>query len=92
MKLSEHSKRRMRERTGANHKERRNLFKKALLVGKNVQDIKDKEVKRYVKSKQNRCMIKLYQDYLYIYSKNQKQLYTMYKLPINLCNREKYRS
>ena len=91
MKLSQHSKIRMRERTNLNHQERRFLFRNALYKGKNVQDIKDEEVRRFVRSKQNKCRIKLYKDYLYIYSKNSKQLYTMYKLPDKLVGREIYK-
>ena len=90
MKISNHAKRRMRERTNFNHKERRNLFRTALDKGKSIQDIKDPDVKDYVKSKNN-CMVKLYKDYVYIYSKHNKQLYTMYKLPDNLVGKEIYR-
>ena len=82
---------RMRERTGLNHKNRIGMFRRALDKGKKIQNIKDEKVRNFVKSKQKRCMIKLYKDYLYIYSKNNKQLYTMYKLPEELQNREIYR-
>ena len=51
MKLSNHSKQRMKERTDYNHKDRRTLFRNALDKG-----------------------------YIFIYSKNSKRLYTMYKL------------
>ena len=91
MKISKHAMMRMRERTGLNHKNRRGMFRRALDKGKNIQDIKNKEVRGFVKCKQKRCMIKLYEDYLYIYSKYSKQLYTMYKLPEELQNREIYR-
>lgn len=91
MKISNHGKVRMKERTNLNHKERRHLFRKALDKGKNVQDIKDEEVKRYVKNRENNCKIKLYEDYLYIYSKNSKRLYTMYRLPEEYLGREIYR-
>lgn len=91
MKISNHGKVRMKERTNLNHKERRHLFRKALDKGKNVQDINDEEVKRYVKNRENNCKIKLYEDYLYIYSKNSKRLYTMYRLPEEYLGREIYR-
>ena len=91
MRLSNHSKIRMRERTELNHKERLKLFREALNKGKNAQDIKNEEIKAFIKSKENRCKIKLYKDYVYIYSKTGKTLYTMYKLPDKLVGREKYR-
>lgn len=91
MKISNHGRKRMKERTNLNHKERRHLFRKALDKGKNVQDIKDEDVKRYVRNRENNCKIKLYDDYLYIYSKNSKRLYTMYRLPEEYLGRERYR-
>lgn len=91
IKLSSHGKIRMRERTEYNHKERRMLFKRALEEGKSLQEIEDKEVKAFVNSKQGKCKIKLYRDYLFIYSKNSHQLYTMYRLPDKLVGKERYR-
>lgn len=92
MKISVHANMRMRERTPWNHKQRRNLFKEALTKGKNIQDIKDERIRKFVKSKQHNCKTKLYLDYLFIYSKNNKQLYTMYHLPDEFLNIERYRS
>lgn len=83
MKLSLHSKYRMRERTDFNHRERKNLFKEALMKGKSPHDIKDVKIKAFLMSKPN-CKIKLYKGYVFIYSKNSHQLYTMYKLPDEL--------
>ena len=80
----------MRERTEYNHKERIKLFRKALDEGKSLQEIEDKNVKSYVASKEKMCKIKLYKDYLFIYSKNSHQLYTMYKLPEGMVGKEKY--
>ena len=85
MKLSQHSKLRIRERTTFNHKERRQLFKNALQNGKSSNDIKDKRVRNFINSKQQyNSKIKLYKDYVFIYSKNSHQLYTMYELPEEL--------
>lgn len=85
MKLSQHSKLRIRERTTFNHKERRQLFKNALQNGKSINDIKDKRVRNFINSKQQyNSKIKLYKDYVFIYSKNSHQLYTMYELPEEL--------
>lgn len=84
MKLSQHGKIRMRERTNLNHKERKVLFRKALDYGLSINNIKDGAIKDYLKARENNCKIKLYNNYVFIYSKNGKQLYTMYKLPDNL--------
>ena len=80
MKLSNHIKKRMKERTNYNHQERKTLFQKALQYGKSANDIKDKKLKQYLLSKPN-CKVKLYDGYIFIHSKNSKQLYTMYELP-----------
>lgn len=82
IKTSKHSRIRMRERTELNHKERRMLFKRALTLGKSVKEIKEEKIKRYLSSKQKiNSKVKLYQGYVFVYSKNSHQLYTMYKLP-----------
>lgn len=83
MKISKHAQQRMRERTNWNHKERRNLFKQALIKGKSPLQIKDERIRNYMIGKKN-CKVKLYKDYIFIYSKNSHQLYTMYKLPSEL--------
>jgi hypothetical protein len=85
IKLSNHSKKRIRERTNLNHKERRQLFRLAMLHGKCVQQIKDEKIHNYLASKQKfNSRVRLYQGYVFIYSKNSHQLYTMYKLPSEL--------
>ena len=91
MKISKHGKIRMKERTSYNHKERHLLFRYALIRGKNPQDIKDEKLRNYMKSKQGikGSNIKLYKDYVFIYSKHGKRLYTMYKLPEHFLEREK---
>ena len=82
MKLSNHSKRRMRERTNLNHKQRRLFYRNALLHGKSPQEIKDEKIKKYLLKKQTyKSKVKLYQGYVFVYSKNSHQLYTMYELP-----------
>lgn len=80
MKLSNHSKQRMRERTDFNHQERRRLFRDALHNGLTIERIKDEKFKKFLLSK-NKCKIKIYKGYIFIYSKNNKQLYTMYPIP-----------
>jgi len=82
MKISKHAKIRMKERTSLNHKERRIIFRLALSKGKSIQDIKDERIKRYMMSKRRyNSQSKLYKNYIFIYSRNSHQLYTIYKLP-----------
>ena len=81
MKLTKHSKIRMRERTNFNHNERRSLFRKALDNGESINDIKDEKIKNYLLRKTSNCKVKLYKGYVFVYSKNSKVLYTVYKLP-----------
>ncbi len=85
MKISNHAKMRMRERTEFNHQERKRLFRNALDKGKSLQDIEDDKIKQFVEKIEKRnCKVKLYLGYVFIYSKHSKQLYTMYKLPKEL--------
>ena len=81
MRLTEHAKLRMKERTNLNHKERKQLFRQALNNGKSYHQIKDKRLQKYIDRKQKVCKAKVYKGYVFIYSKNGKSLYTMYKLP-----------
>lgn len=83
-KVSRHANMRMKERTPFNHKERRHLFREALLYGKNAYDIKDPRLHGYMLSKKKRAYVKLYKGYIFIYSKNTKHLYTVYPLPEHL--------
>lgn len=85
MKISKHAKMRMKERTELRHKERMGLFRKALDNGESVKEIKDERIKNFLASKQKtNSRVKLYQGYVFVYSKNKHQLYTMYELPERL--------
>lgn len=83
MKLSKHSKMRMRQRTNLNHQERKGLFRKALDYGKSPDNINDEKLKKYLEktADKNNTKVKLYNNYVFIYSKNAKQLFTIYRLP-----------
>lgn len=84
MKLSSHSKVRLKERTdGLTYKQRKALFRLALHNGKSPGSIKDDEkLKQFLMSKQRyNSKVKLYNGYVFIYSKNNHKLYTMYELP-----------
>ena len=48
MKLSKHSKIRMRQRTNLNYQERKGLFRKALDYGKSPDDIHDEKLKKFL--------------------------------------------
>ena len=85
MKLSIHSKKRMSERTGLDSKNQKPFFANALRLGVSAGNMKDGPVKDFLLNKEkNRCKAKLYKGYVFIYSKNSKRLYTMYKLPEEL--------
>lgn len=82
MKLSNHGKVRMRERTPFNHKERMKLFKNALRYGGNWRHNKNKELVKFLESKETwKSQVKLYKGYVFVHSRISKQLYTMYELP-----------
>ena len=70
MKLTNHSKVRMRERTTLNRKEQKMLFRRALDNGLSVSDIKDKQIKQFLSERTRNCKVKLYRGYVFIYSKN----------------------
>lgn len=89
MKLTNHSKKRMRERTDFNHKERQQLFRYALKNGLSPDKVKDEKIRNFMNSKNRRCKVKLYNGYLFLYSKNSHLLYTMYKLPSHLTKKDK---
>ena len=82
MKLSKHSKMRITERAGIRKGKQLAFFRAALTHGKSIGNMEEGEIKDFLISKKNHnCNIKLYQNYVFIYSKNNKQLYTMYELP-----------
>jgi len=85
MKLSKHSKIRLKERTTLNHAERRQIFRLALTNGICIDKVKNERIKRFMMSKQRyNSQVKLYRGYVFIYSRNSHQLYTMYELPNDL--------
>lgn len=90
MKISKHAKERIKQRTSLDTQERRQIFRLALKHGKYISDIKNERIKRYLMSKRRfNNQVRLYKGYIFIYSKNKRQLYTMYKLPEYLENEVK---
>ena len=89
MKLSKHGKQRMSERTDLQKKQYKELFRNALRKGRRINELKDGEIKDWLKKNipyKNKGIVKIYQNYVFIYSKNNHRLYTMYKLPNELIN------
>ena len=85
MKLSKHSKLRMKERTTLKRTEMLKFFKLAVKKGKCIEQIKNEKIKHYLASKKHfNSQVKLYCGYVFIYSRNSMRLYTMYKLPEGL--------
>lgn len=90
MKLSQHSRNRMKERVGIKSKPiQDNFFKNALNNGLSLKQIKNEELQKWIKARiKYNCSIKVYKNWVFIYSRNAKQLYTMYELPEELKNKE----
>lgn len=82
MKLSKHSIQRMKERANIkSQKIRENFYRNALKNGLSVDQIEDEDLKRKLKGRiKFNSQIKVYKGYVFIYSKNAKQLYTLYKV------------
>lgn len=80
MKLSKHSIERMRERANVSrHQE--NFFRNALRYGKDISQITDEKLKRKLQGRiKYNSTLKVYKNYVFIYSRNSHQLYTMYSL------------
>lgn len=80
MKLSKHSIKRIKERANITNNQY-SFFKNALLHGKSPSQIKNIELQNKLRKKEKwNSKVKLYKDYVFIYSKNEKTLYTMYKM------------
>jgi hypothetical protein len=80
MRLTIHSKQRIKERAGVRYQKRNKLFREALLNGISPGNTSNLKLKGYLLSKQHNCKAKYYKGYVFIYSKNGK-LYTMYEAP-----------
>lgn len=80
MKLSKHSIERMKERANVSSNQI-NFFKNALRYGLSVNQIEDEELKKRLQGRiKYNSKLKYYKGYVFIYSRNAKRLYTMYKL------------
>lgn len=81
MKLSNHSKQRMKQRANVSRNQER-FFRNALTNGLSINQIENKELKKWLKSRiKYNSNIKVYHNWVFIHSRNSKQLYTMYELP-----------
>lgn len=89
MKVSHHATQRMLERANINRKNQKQFFRGALNRGLSYGQVNDEILKNYLKSiESSGCKAKLYKGYIFIHSKNSKQLYTMYKVPDKLLAKE----
>lgn len=82
MKLSSHSKDRMRERVGIKSKSiQENFFRNALLKGVSPEQVEDETLRMRLKSREKyNSKVKYYKGWVFVYSRNSHRLYTMYKL------------
>lgn len=82
MKLSKHSKDRMRERVNIkSQKIQENFFRNALQKGISPDQAEDEILKMRLKSREKyNSKVKYYKGWVFVYSRNSHQLYTMYKL------------
>lgn len=80
MKLSKHSKERMKERAKVTANQIA-FFRNALDNGLSPGQVEDENLRQRLRSREKyNSRVKLYKGWVFVYSKNSKQLYTMYKL------------
>lgn len=88
MKLTKHSRERIKERTNIKKRGQERFFRLALNRGISYGQAKkmklDKVVVEYLKKLNRGQQVKIYNDYVFIYCKNSKRLYTVYKAPDNI--------
>lgn len=88
MKLTKHSRQRIKERSHIKKRGQERFFRLALTRGIGVEQARklklDKVVIEYLKKLNKRQSAKIYNDYVFIYCKNSKRLYTVYKCPENI--------
>ena len=81
MRLTKHSKLRLRQRAGVISNEKNKLFRHALDKGISAGETNNQVLKKYLLKKERHCKAKIYKGYVFMYSKNGKKLYTMYEVP-----------
>lgn len=86
MRLSKHSKLRIKERTPVKNKAK--LFRDALNKGLCLEEAQNKGFSKtvicYLKKLNSRQKAKIYKDFVFIYSKGNHTLYTVYECPKNI--------
>lgn len=82
MKLSKHSRERLKQRANIkSQKIQDNFFRNALRNGITPEQVEDEQLKLKLKSREKyNSKVKYYKGWVFVYSKNSHQLYTMYKL------------
>ena len=86
IRLCEHSIQRIDQRTNCHHFISNQRLLDVWNNGKNMSDIKNKDLKEYLeKKKKNKSVLKIYKDTIYFFSKPTKQnttyLITLFKVP-----------
>ena len=88
MKLTKHSRQRIKERSHIKKRGQERFFRLALDRGIGVGQARklklDKVVVEYLNKLNKKQSAKIYNDYVFIYCKNSKRLYTVYKCPENI--------
>lgn len=88
MKLTRHSRKRIKERTDIKKRGQERFFRLALDNGISLGQARklklDKVVIEYLKKLNRGKDVKIYNGYVFIYCKNSKRLYTVYKCPDNI--------
>jgi hypothetical protein len=82
MKLSKHSRDRLKQRANIkNQKIQENFFRNALQKGISPEQIEDEQLRSRLKSREKyNSKVKYYKGWVFVYSKNSHRLYTTYKL------------
>lgn len=86
----------MKQRSDINRNKQEKFFRLAVRNGISLGQAKemklDKQVIEYLKKATRNAQVKIYNGYTFIYGKNSKVLYTMYKCPDNITELVKKRS
>lgn len=92
MKITTHSKKRIRERVNSSLTNRNvnSLFKNALKNGYSPSNFQDCKFKQYLMSHSKKSAVKVFQGNLFFYNGSSKTLYTVWSVPEQYLNYEFY--
>jgi len=89
VKNTKHSYVRARQRTDLNKKQIKNLMKEAQRSGKCPYNFPEGPIRNYLLSKGNHKRIKVYKDYVFVFSKTSTSCITLYPLKPELKQKQK---